>query len=40
VKDAIDKYVMELSDSPRGRERAATQQFMQGGQVPMRMEAR
>lgn len=40
VKTSIDRYVTELSDSPRGRERAATQQFMQGGQVPMRVQPR
>jgi hypothetical protein len=40
AKNAIDRFVTEISDSPRGRERAATQQFMQGGQVPMRMQPR
>jgi hypothetical protein len=39
VKASIDQWIGEARDSIQGRKREATQQFMQGQQVPMRMEA-
>lgn len=39
VKRSIDRYVQELHDTPEGRKRMATRQFMQGQNVPMRIQA-
>lgn len=37
LKGSIDRSVVEFNNSPQGRRRAATRQFIQGGQVPMQM---